>query len=87
MILNCICEQSNLFQIENLIQSGEFKYFNQTFKNISEKLVENFHLKNRSFHEFIQDCLTLIMFLLKRQQNLHDFINILISKYKQKYNT
>ncbi|CAF1459074.1 unnamed protein product, partial [Didymodactylos carnosus] len=76
------CKQENLFQLEDLAQAGELQYVNQTLKDISEKLVNDFQHKHRSFSEFIQNCLTPIMYLLKRLQNLDDFMNTLIIEYQ-----
>lgn len=77
------CKQSNSFRLEDLVQAGELQYTNQTLKDISEKLVNNFQRKYDDFPEFIQHCLTPIMYLIKRLQNLDDFLHILTFKYQQ----
>ena len=83
IVLSCIKIQADLFQLEDLIPAGEIQYNNQTLKDISDRLVNDFHRKHHSFSEFIHDCLTPIMYLLKRLQNLDDFMNILILNYQQ----
>ncbi|CAF5058951.1 unnamed protein product, partial [Rotaria magnacalcarata] len=52
IILNCKRKQSDLYQLEDLVQA---------------------------------DCLTPIMYLLKRQQNLDDFFTSLTFKYQRMY--
>ncbi|CAF1142308.1 unnamed protein product [Didymodactylos carnosus] len=75
------CKQKELFQLEHLVQAGELQYINQTLADISEKLVTDFQHKHKSFSEFIQNCLTPVMYLLKRLQNLDHFMTTLIFKY------
>ncbi|CAF1535047.1 unnamed protein product, partial [Didymodactylos carnosus] len=81
IILCCICEQSNLFQFKDLVQCGGFQYLNQILNDISETLVDIINDKQHTFPEFIQGFLTPIMYLLKRQPNLDDFLNTLKFKY------
>ncbi|CAF1453477.1 unnamed protein product, partial [Rotaria sordida] len=83
IISSFIYTKSNQYQFKNLLQYGEFQYLNQTFKDISEKLVDTFNNQQRTFPEFVQDCLTPIMFLLKRQQNLNDFFRQLKFTYEK----
>ncbi|CAF3393231.1 unnamed protein product [Rotaria sp. Silwood2] len=81
VILNC--KQLDLFKLEDLVQAGELQYINQTLKDISETLVDNFYCKHHTFPEFIQECVTPVMYLLKRLQNLDDFVNTLTFKYQR----
>jgi GTPase SAR1 family protein len=82
-VLSCVFPQSDLLQLEYLVQAGELQYINQTLRNISERLVDEFHRKRCTFPEFIQNCLTPIMYFLKRLQNLDDFMNTLTFKYQR----
>lgn len=83
VILNCTFGESNVLQLEDLVQAGELQYINQTLKDISEKLVDDFHRKRHTFPEFIQACLTPVMYLLKRLQTLDTFLNTLTLKYQR----
>ena len=65
------------------MKAGELQYMNQTLKQISEKLVNDFQNKRWEFSEFVQNCLTPIMYLLKRLQGLDDFVRSLTFKYQK----
>ncbi|CAF4519333.1 unnamed protein product, partial [Rotaria socialis] len=82
IILKCKRMQSNLYQLEDLVQAGELQYINQTLDDITKNLIGRLKNSNYSFPKFIQDCLTPIMYLLKRQQNLDDFFTSLTFKYQ-----
>ncbi|CAF1384480.1 unnamed protein product, partial [Didymodactylos carnosus] len=82
LILNCKRKQSDLYQLEDLVQAGELQYINQTLDDITKNLIDRLNYNNYSFPKFIQDCLTPIMYLLKRQQNLDDFFISLTFKYQ-----
>jgi GTPase Era involved in 16S rRNA processing len=83
IVLSCVFQQSDLLELEYLVQAGELQYINQTLRNVSERLVDDFHRKRCAFPEFIQNCLTPIMYFLKRLQNLDDFMNTLTFKYQR----
>ena len=83
IISSCVLPQSDLLQLEYLVQAGELQYINQTLKDISEKLVDDFYRKRCAFPEFVQNCLTPIVYFLKRLQNLDDFMNLLTFKYQR----
>ncbi|CAF3979690.1 unnamed protein product [Rotaria magnacalcarata] len=82
IIANCKRNQPNLYQLEDLVQAGELQYINQTLDDITKNLIGRLEYNNYSFPKFIQDCLTPIMYLLKRQQNLDDFFTSLTFKYQ-----
>jgi predicted GTPase len=82
IIRNCKRTQSQLFQLEDLVQAGELQYINQTLDDVSKYLIDRLNNNHSSFSKFIQDCLTPIMHLLKRQQNLDDFFISLTFKYQ-----
>ncbi|CAF0875790.1 unnamed protein product [Adineta steineri] len=83
IIISCVQTESNLFQLEDLVQAGEMQYINETLKDIAEELVEKFHSKHQEFPTFIRGCLTPIMYLSKRLQNLDDFLNTLMFTYQR----
>ncbi|CAF1401568.1 unnamed protein product [Rotaria sordida] len=83
IIRSCNRAQSNLFQLEDLIQAGELQYMNQTLDDITKNLVDKFNYRKYTIPNFVQDCLTPIMYLLKRQQNLDDFFISLSYKYQE----
>ncbi|CAF1576627.1 unnamed protein product [Rotaria magnacalcarata] len=67
MITMCINEYEKL-QLSNLVEAGE--------------ILSDYASKKR-FSSFISTCLTPIMYLLKRHQNLDDFCESLFFKYSQ----
>ncbi|CAF3963734.1 unnamed protein product [Rotaria sordida] len=83
IIRSCNRAQSNLFQLEDLIQAGELQYMNQTLDDITKNVVDKFNYRKYTIPNFVQDCLTPIMYLLKRQQNLDDFFISLSYKYQE----
>ena len=74
--------RSKLFQLQNLVQAGELQYINQTLDDITNNLIHQFMNDNLGLYHFIQSCLTPIMYLLKRQQNLDDFFSSISFKYE-----
>ncbi|CAF0912539.1 unnamed protein product [Didymodactylos carnosus] len=79
IIKTCII---NRFQLEDLVKAGELMYINKTLKNISDKILEDY-CKSKDYSAFINDCLTPIMYLLKRTQNLDDFIKTLLIQFER----
>ncbi|CAF0766681.1 unnamed protein product [Adineta steineri] len=75
--------QSNSFYLEDLVQAGELQYINQTLDDITKNLIDRFNYRQYTILQFLQDCLTPIMYLLKRQQNLDDFFTSLSYKYQE----
>jgi hypothetical protein len=77
----CINEYEKL-QLSDLVEAGELMYINQKFDQVLDKIIEDFQ-SQQHFSKFIHDCLTPIMYLLKRHQSLDDFIESLFFKYSQ----
>ncbi|CAF0853008.1 unnamed protein product [Adineta steineri] len=78
------CFDKDSLQLQHLMDAGELKYINKTLRDISEEIVNRFYSEKITFSQFIHECLVPIMFLLKRQQNLDDFMKILIFIYQKK---
>ncbi|CAF1371081.1 unnamed protein product [Adineta steineri] len=78
------CFDKDSLQLQHLMDAGESKYINKTLRDISEEIVNRFYSEKITFSQFIHECLVPTMFLLKRQQNLDDFMEILIFIYQKK---
>ncbi|CAF0821507.1 unnamed protein product [Didymodactylos carnosus] len=59
-------------QLQDLLQAGEFKYANVTLKQLVKDIVDAYK-EEENFSKLIENCCILIMYLLKRQQNLDTF--------------
>ncbi|CAF4243859.1 unnamed protein product, partial [Rotaria sordida] len=79
IILKFINKKEKL-QLSDLVQAGEFIYMNTNFNQVINKIIEDYKF-NQKFSSFIDSCFILLMYLLKRHQNLDDFIDILFLKY------
>ncbi|CAF0919988.1 unnamed protein product [Didymodactylos carnosus] len=73
IILNCITP--NRYQLKHLMEAGELKYIDKILSEITHDIINQFYKKQTTFPQFIDECLTPVMFLLKRQQNLDDFMS------------
>ena len=73
-VRNCLIYQ---YKYKELVQAGELAYINEKLQNIVEQLV--FTLKPsvdraENFPLFVHKCLTPVLYLLKREQNLTNFV-------------
>ncbi|CAF3017611.1 unnamed protein product [Rotaria socialis] len=60
--------------MKDLTEAGELMYTTDTLKTISEKLIADFNATEpKQFSKLMKDCLTPMMYLLKRELNLLDF--------------
>ncbi|CAF1196640.1 unnamed protein product, partial [Didymodactylos carnosus] len=75
------CIRARKFQLEDLVQAGELLYIQKTLKNILEDILLQYQ-KHKCFSLVIYHCLTPLMYLLKRQQNLTIFMKTLFSLSK-----
>ena len=82
MLRDCCQPSSGLLQLQDLVQAGELQYINQTLDDITNNLIQQLMKDNLGLYHFIQSCLTPIMYLLKRQQNLDDFFSSISFKYE-----
>jgi len=78
-VQGCIDDRKKL-QLADLVMAGELKYTNETFNDVLKKITDAYSRK-RNFPAFIRACLTPIMYLLKRYQNLDDFMESLFQHY------
>jgi hypothetical protein len=69
-------------QLSDLVEAGELIYINQTFHEIIKTIVINYSL-TKDFPSLIKTCFIPIMYLLKRHQNLSDFIETLCFEYSE----
>ncbi|CAF3061670.1 unnamed protein product [Rotaria socialis] len=81
MITMCINEYEKL-QLSNLVEAGELVYMDKKLDDVLGEILSDYGSK-KSFSSFISTCLTPIMYLLKRHQNLDDFCESLFFKYSQ----
>ncbi|CAF1177923.1 unnamed protein product, partial [Didymodactylos carnosus] len=70
LILACVDKP---LRLPDLVQAGELMYTNLKLNDISKKIVSDF-ATHGNFAQLIKDCLTPVMYLLKRQQSLDSFI-------------
>ncbi|CAF0730234.1 unnamed protein product [Adineta steineri] len=78
------CINTELLQLQHLMQAGELQYINKTIRNICEGMVDRFYNEHITFSQFIGESLYPTMFLLKRQQNLDDFMKTLTFVYQKR---
>ncbi|CAF1135092.1 unnamed protein product [Didymodactylos carnosus] len=72
------CIEPNSLSLENLAEAGELIYIDKTFQDISNDIVHRLSKHQPvNLPKFIEECRIPIMFLLKRQQNLDDFMRSL----------
>lgn len=64
-----------------MIQAGELIYIAKTLENILGDTLNRYQ-QHQSFSQLINDCLTPMMYLLKRQQNLTNFLKTLFKLSK-----
>ncbi|CAF3087071.1 unnamed protein product [Rotaria sp. Silwood2] len=76
------CKKQNYLTLENLVEAGELIYVNKTLKEISNDFIHSINKDKPNLAKFIEECQIPIMFLLKRQQNLDDFISILTNIFE-----
>jgi hypothetical protein len=81
-IINMCINEYEKLQLSNLVEAGELMYIDQKFDYVLDKIIEDYQLK-KNFSLFIHACLIPIMYLLKRHQNLDDFIESLLFKYSK----
>ncbi|CAF3794128.1 unnamed protein product [Rotaria magnacalcarata] len=85
IIQKCILTEP--LKLQDLIEAGELKYNDKTLKEIAQDLVNRFFndhtTPTTNFSKFVQACLHPIMFLIKRQQNLDDFMKTLTFAYEK----
>jgi len=79
IILACV---DRPLQLSDLVEAGELIYINQTFHEIIKTIIVNYSSK-RDFPSLIKTCFIPIMYLLKRHQNLNDFIDTLFFEYSE----
>ncbi|CAF4089736.1 unnamed protein product, partial [Rotaria sordida] len=72
LVMKCI--KQNSLSLENLVEAGELIYIDKTLKDISNDIIDRLSKEHFELRKFIDECQIPIMFLLKRQQNLDDFI-------------
>ena len=77
----CI-EAYEKWHLAHLVKAGELMYIDQKLDDAINKMVQNYR-KQQSFVEFMHECLQLLMYLLKRHQNLNNFIETLFFKYSE----
>ena len=77
------CLLSTPLHLQQLMQAGELKYIAEKMETVVQKMVQRLFNKQTTLAEFIADCLVPIMFLLKRQQNLDDFMKTLSFVYQK----
>ena len=80
IISTCI-KQNNKFRPAYLVEAGELIYTNKTFNKILDAIITILATK-KNFPSFIHECLTPIIYLLKRHQTLDDFIENLSLRYR-----
>lgn len=76
VIQSCI-DVNSLLRMKNLIQAGELLYTKDTLTSIANKLLKDFEDNHKSFPKLMKDCLIPMMYLLKRELNLLDFIKLI----------
>ncbi|CAF1059035.1 unnamed protein product, partial [Adineta steineri] len=79
IIMKCINEDDKL-KLSHLVDTGELVYIDKKLNDVLYKII-NDYASQKSFSLFINNCLTPMMYLLKRQQNLDDFIECLLQNY------
>ncbi|CAF2083948.1 unnamed protein product [Rotaria magnacalcarata] len=77
----CINEHKKL-QLSDLVEAGELSYIEKKLDQVLDNIIDDYRCE-RNFSSFIKACLTPIMYLLKRHQNLDDFTESLFYKYSQ----
>ncbi|CAF1194712.1 unnamed protein product, partial [Didymodactylos carnosus] len=75
-------DESEKMRVSNLVQAGELMYINKKRDDILSTIVRDFRTK-KHFLLFIEECLIPLMYLLKRHQNLDDFMEALSFKLSQ----
>ncbi len=83
MILSCIRERPKLY-LSNLVQAGEMMYIGKKRDEILSSIVGDGQ-KDDCVPFFIDHSLVVIMYLLKRHQNLDDFVEALSFKLAQSF--
>ncbi|CAF1664040.1 unnamed protein product [Rotaria magnacalcarata] len=63
--------------MRDLTQAGELMYTQDTLTSIANRLLSEFKTNHKQFSNLIKDCLTPMMYLLKRELNLLDFIKLI----------
>ncbi|CAF3398264.1 unnamed protein product [Rotaria socialis] len=72
-VRSCV-NRDHLLTMKDLTEAGELMYTTDTLKTISEKLIADFNATEpKQFSKLMKDCLTPMMYLLKRELNLLDF--------------
>ncbi|CAF0938001.1 unnamed protein product [Adineta steineri] len=79
-IISKFMNKKEKLQLSDLVQAGEFIYMNKNFNQVINKITEDYK-SNQKFSLFINSCFIPLMYLLKRHQNLDDFIDMLFLKY------
>ncbi|CAF3144954.1 unnamed protein product [Rotaria sp. Silwood2] len=78
---------SNSISLEYLVAAGELHYTDKTSKDISNELVTLLNTHPINLSKFINECLIPIMFLLKREQNLDNFMISLTDSFEDTKNS
>ncbi|CAF3981550.1 unnamed protein product [Didymodactylos carnosus] len=79
-ILSCVMNSDAAkLNLSQLVQAGELMYIGKKRDEILSVIVTHFRQTN-NFPLFVDECLIPIMYLIKRYQNLDDFIEALSSK-------
>ncbi|CAF1085768.1 unnamed protein product [Adineta steineri] len=79
IIFSCIRQEK--YQLADLVQMGELIYITKTLRDILQDIF-NRYKQHQSFSQFVNDCLTPMIYLLKRQQNLTNFMKTLFKLSK-----
>jgi hypothetical protein len=83
MTIVAICtDRCEKWELAQLVQAGELMYISQKFDNVIDAIIQEY-VRNQDFTEFINKCLTSIMYLLKRHQSIDEFTESLLFKYSQ----
>ncbi|CAF1295886.1 unnamed protein product [Rotaria sordida] len=81
IIIKCINEDDKL-KLSHLVEAGELIYIDKKLNDVIDKIINDYACQ-KYFSLFINNCLIPMMYLLKRHQNLDDFIECLFQKYDE----
>ncbi|CAF1225774.1 unnamed protein product [Didymodactylos carnosus] len=82
LILSCLHVSAEKLHLSDLVQAGELMYIGKKRDEILSTIVGDYRRK-KNFPAFIEDYLIPVMYLLKRHQNLDDFMEALSFKLSQ----
>ena len=76
LVKTCVNEQC-LLTMSDLTQAGELIYTTDTLTSISNRLLKDFSTNHKQFSTLLKNCFIPMMYLLKRELNLLDFIKLI----------